>query len=119
MIGLVIAAVVALAAFSIGAAVLTTVATSHPERAAGIVAVAAAVGAVALVAFGLLVLGVGSVESALDAPSGRGGGPVDIHPVRASAGLVTAFVLLATAVRLVVTGDWSRADRGERTGPDQ
>lgn len=118
MIAVVIAAVVALATFSIGAAVLTTVATRHPERAAGIVVVGAAVGAVALVGFGLLVVGVGSMQSALDASGAvSGGGRVDVHPVRASVGLTTAGVLMATAVRLLLAGDWARVDGEARTDP--
>ena len=65
MIGVTIAAVVGLAAFSIVAAVLTTIVTRHPERAAAIVVVGLAVGAVGFVGLGLLMLGVGSIDAAL------------------------------------------------------
>ena len=111
MIVLTIAAVVGLASFSVGAAVLTTIAARHPERAAGIVVVGAAVSAVGVVALGLLMVGISGMEGAFDSASIRRGGTVDIHPVRAIVGLTTAGALLVTAVRLARTGDWARVDR--------
>ncbi len=115
MIGVTIAAVVGLAAFSVVTAVLTTIVTRHPERAAALVVVGLAVGAVGIVGLGLLMIGVGGMETALQGAAVRRGGTVDIHPVRAIVGLTTAGLLLATAARLVRTGDWARVDR-ERTG---
>lgn len=117
MIGVTIAAVIGLTVFSIAAAGLTIVAARHPDRAAGILVVVVSVVAAGAVGLALLLLGIGGIETSLGAAAVRGGGPVPIHPVRATVGLISAGVLLATAVWLVRSGDWARVDDGVGTQP--
>lgn len=103
-------AVMALAAFAVGAAVLATVAARHPERAAiGLVLVVALAGA-GVVILGLTLSGIASVEQALAGSALRRHGVVDLDPVRAGVGGVVAVILLAAAGLLVRTGDWDRVD---------
>lgn len=103
-------AVLALAGFAVVAAVLATVAARSPERAATMMVVVVAGSAVGVVAFALLVLGVGGMEEALDVATHRRRGSSPVHPVRAVIGLGIAGALLAIATWLVRTGAWSQTD---------
>lgn len=110
-VGLPVLAVLALAGFSIAAAVLTTIAAERPERAAMVVVLAGAGGGVAFVVLTMVGLGIGGVEQAMETSSMRRAGSVALDPVRVVSGLGVAGALLAVAVWLVRTGDWARVDR--------
>lgn len=113
-VALPVLAVLALAGFSIAAAVLTTIAADRPERAAMVVVLAGAGGGVVFVVLALAGLGIGGVEQALETPATGRAGSVGLDPVRVVSGLGVAGVLLATAAWLVRTGDWARVDRDEQ-----
>jgi hypothetical protein len=103
-------AVMALAAFAVGAAVLATVAARHPERAAIGLVLVVALAAAGVVILGLTLSGIASVEQALADSAMRRHGAVDLDPVRAGVCGVVAMVLLTAAGWLVRIGDWDRVD---------
>ena len=96
--------VIVLAGMCLGVAVLSAVAGRHPDRAAVLVVLAAAAGAVGLLlvlAAGILTLGLAGAESTSD----RGGGAT-YDPIRVVAGLAVAASLLLLAGWLVRSGEW-------------